>query len=508
VLTVLVPVVLVACTAGPSDRPAVVENDGPPPQEEQATAGLPVPLPPLTEPRDPSINWADCDQETRERLGSPGVPDSLHFTCAKIAAKLDAPDLPSRGLTRIAVTKVGTGTIPLVVVNDIDGEPGTLYAARLAATLPPPMLAKFSLIGVDRRGSGLSNPVGCVPPEVREQLLSQDPASGDSEPVLDAARKAGQQCTIDLANQQQAIDSWRAAGDLDEVRDQLGIPKLNALSHGEGSKVLAAYATRYAPNVGRLVLDGVPDPNPDATSVLDGVAAGAESTLDDFGVDCARRGCSMGGDAKATVLALLDQLRSAPPILPDGTEFGPGPATYAVAEGLAQPSRWAELANAIVAARSGNMSGLAAFSAPLTTGTPLLPSRLDATLVTKCNDTATRLPADRINAALTTLRGKYPVFGGLVGQQLAWCSPWPVRREPLPPPGGPGDPPILVTSTAIDPVTPEAGTARAAEQMPSAVRLAWQGAGHGALASPCIADEVQGFLVDGKVPTDGQLCPA
>src|SRR5690606_1298273 len=68
--------------------------------------------------------------------------------------------------------------------------------------------------------------------------------------------------------------------------------------------------------------------------------------------------------------------------------------------------------------------------------------------------------------------------------------------------------PILVLSTAADPVTPEKGTIRAAERIPGAVRIAWQGAGHGALGSGCVADEVTAFLVDGAVPEDGTLCPA
>ncbi len=93
--------------------------------------------------------------------------------------------------------------------------------------------------------------------------------------------------------------------------------------------------------------------------------------------------------------------------------------------------------------------------------------------------------------------------------QLAWCAPWPTRAEPLPPAGAPGVPPILVAVTAADPITPEAGTRRGAEQMPSAVTLGWQGAGHGAVGlSPCVTEAARAFLIDGKIPADGTLCPA
>jgi pimeloyl-ACP methyl ester carboxylesterase len=508
VAVALASVALAGCTTGPSMRPGVVVNDGPGPQRPPVNASA-VPLPPLEDPKSPSVQWTECDQDTRNRLGQPAVPDNLRFSCARIPTTLDTPTLPDRGVARISVLKVGTGPIPLAVVNDVDGEPGTLYAARLASTLPPELLQRFSLVGVDRRGTGQSMPVQCIPGGVRQELVGKDPGANTIEAVIDSARKAGQQCAIELSSSQNAIDSWRAAGDLEQLRQQLGVAKLSAIGHGEGSKVLSEYAVRYAGQVGRFVLDGVPDPGADTAAVLDTVSAGLQSTLDAFGVDCASRGCPLGADARGAVTGLTDKLRNAPQVSANGNEIGPGIALYAVAAGLAQRSRWPELAAAITAAISGDATKLAGFANPLVEDTRLRPSRLDGTIATKCNDSATRLPADQIVQVSQALRQKYPLFGGLVAQQLAWCSPWPVRTEALPPGGAPGAPPILVASTETDPVTPGTGTARAADQMPSAVKIAWQGAGHGALGvSPCVTDAMRGFLLDGKIPNDGTLCPA
>ncbi|MDT7725073.1 MAG: hypothetical protein QOI21_1649 [Actinomycetota bacterium] len=504
----LASVALAGCTTGPSMRPEVVVNDGPGPTPPPVNASA-VPLPPLEEPKSPSVRWTECDEDTRTRLGEPAVPAGLSFSCARIPTTLDAPDLPDRGVARISVLKVGTGPIPLVVVNDVDGEPGTLYAARLASTLPPELLQRFSLVGVDRRGTGQSMPAQCIPGGVRQELVGQDPGADTIETVIDAARKAGQQCAIELDSSQNAIDSWRAAGDLEELRQQLGVAKLSALGHGEGSKVLSEYAVRFTGQVGRFVLDGAPDPNADTAAVLDAVAAGLQSTMDAFGVDCASRGCPLGADARGAVTALADMLRTTPQVTGNGDEIGPGIALHAVAAGLADRSRWPELADAITAARNGDATKLLVFAAPLVDDTRLRPSRLDGTIATKCNDSATRMPADQIVQVSQAMQQKYPLFGGLVAQQLAWCSPWPVRTEALPPTGAPGAPPILVASTETDPVTPGEGTARAADQMPSAVKISWQGAGHGALGvSPCVTDAMRGFLVDGKVPNDGTLCPA
>ncbi|WP_290057427.1 alpha/beta hydrolase [Amycolatopsis solani] len=495
------------CAAGPSVRPALVENDGKT-TGSTPSATPPVPLPPLAEPQSPTLKWADCDDDTRQRIGTPAVPDSLHFTCARVTAPLDAPGEPRRSLVRLLALKVGSGPVPLVVVNDVDGEPGTVYAARLAATLPPAFLEKFSLVGVDRRGTGMSGAAQCVPPDIRHDLIDADPAQGGLQDVLDAARKAGQQCAIELDDSQTALDSWRSAGDLDEVRKQLGMERLNALGRGDGSKVLAEYAVRFPAQVGRVVLDGVPDPGADTAAVLDAVAAGAQSTLDAFGTDCASRGCALG-DPKAALAALTDQLRANTPSTDEGVPFGPGVAMYAVYSGLSQRSRWPELADAVVAARGGNIGPLAAFAAPVLHDSRAQPSRIDATIATRCNDSQSRLSADQLDQVVAGMRAKYPQFGAVIAQQLAWCGPWPVRTEPLPAPGAPGAPPILVAATAADPATPGVGSTRAADQMPSAVTITWQGAGHGAVgASPCVTDAARAFLVDGKIPANGTLCPA
>lgn len=507
-LALLVPALLAGCTAGPSQRPAVLENDNPSATPPTTTSPQTAPLPPLTEPRSPSIRWSDCDRQTRARFEPPPVPDSLPLSCANVISVLDAPDLPGRVPIDVALLKAGNGPIPLVVLNDIEGESGTAYAAHLAASLPPALLQRFSLIGVDRRGTGDSDPVGCVPPEVHGTLLSQDPAGSGIDDVLNAARRAGQQCAINLGSSQLAIDSWRTAGDLEEIRDELGIPTLNAIAHGEASRVLVAYAARFPGHLGRVVLDGIPDPSPDpATSLMDQAGA-QQAALTAFARDCAARHCALGADATSAVNALLDQLRSAPGPVVGGSAFGPGMAINAIAAGLANPVRWPELGDAIQAARGGDPSKLTAFLAPLLNGSQAAPPRIDGALATECNDSPVRLSANQISALADQLRTRFAPFGALATQRLTWCLPWPGSTGPPVVPGNVTLPPLLVTSALADPVTPEPGTVRAAQQLPGAVRVSWQGAGHAALASACVAEAVRAFLMDGKVPTDGTLCPA
>src|SRR2546428_490385 len=82
------------------------------------------------------------------RLTQLGLPAWLPVQCARVNSVLDSPSARGRGNIRLQVLRAGNGPVPVVVVNDVDGQPGTIYAARLAATLPQDFFGKFSLIGL------------------------------------------------------------------------------------------------------------------------------------------------------------------------------------------------------------------------------------------------------------------------------------------------------------------------------------------------------------------------
>nr|CEL14626.1 probable exported protease [Kibdelosporangium sp. MJ126-NF4]CTQ96745.1 probable exported protease [EC:3.4.-.-] [Kibdelosporangium sp. MJ126-NF4] len=499
--------VTTACTAAPSQRPAIVVNEGPLDLPSQSPTGpTQLPVPPLEEPTRPSVTWSDCDKVVLDRMAIYDVP-AQPVQCGRVQTALDSPSMPGRGPLRLTVLKVGTGRAPIVVVNDVQGEPGTVKAARLAASLPPEFLTKFSLIGVDRRGSGSSEPVRCVQESIRQDIVNADPGAEDLEDLLDAVRQAGQQCIISLENRLYAMDTWRTAADLEKVREALGLQRLSAIGVGEGSRVLGVYGDRFPDRVGRMVFDGLPDPSGDSLVTMEGVATGAEATFAEFAKDCVARNCALGPDPKQTFLDLIRKLRASP--IPS-TDAGltAGSATRAVLTGLANRAGWPALADAIVKARDNDGTALVKYVKPLTEDSREQPTALDIALVTGCNDTKTRLALERLNTAGKEWRARYPLFGGVMAQSLVLCSAWSVAAQPPLSLNGRGLPPIVVLSTASDPVTPQPGTQRSAQQLPSAVLISWQGAGHGALGlSPCATDAVRGFLGDGKVPAAGTACP-
>ena len=498
---------LAACTIGPSQRPALVVA-GAQPQPTKQQSGSANSLPPLERPSGAAVGWTDCDSATRQRLGSFPVPATFSFECARVVSALDSPSAPGEGLVRLQLLKVGQGATPLVVVNDLDGLPGTLYAAELATTLPAAFLRTFSLIGVDRRGTGQSDPVHCVPQTDREQIVGYDPTDTDLSGLLDASLDASQQCVLALDTRSAALDTQRSAEDLDTIRQQLGVDKLDALGHGEGSRVLTTYADRYPRHVGRFVLDGSPDPTQDATGVAKDRAASAEATFTAFAADCESRGCPLGADPKSMLRQLLAQLHNRPIPLPDGTRLTTGSALNAVLAGLADRPDWPALATAIARAKAGDAGGLDAFVSPVVSGTETDPARLDADLVSGCNDQTDRLAPNQVTGTMRSWSTAYPLFGGLLAQDLLLCGPWPVPDQPLPKPVGKGAPPILLLSTANDPVTPGTGSQRTAQQLDSGVLVNWLGSGHGALGqSACATQAAQHYLINGTVPANPTTCP-
>ncbi|HEX4705821.1 MAG TPA: alpha/beta fold hydrolase [Pseudonocardiaceae bacterium] len=505
----VVTLALVAgCTVGPSQRPGLVVAGNPPVTSGPGSSSA-RPLPGLDRPSSNLIGWSDCTSTTRERLGATTVPAGLKFQCARVLSALDSPSAPGEGYTRLELLRVGNGPTPLVVLNDLDGLPGTLYAATLAAVLPSAFLRTFALVGVDRRGTGASDPVHCVPEDDRAQIVGYDPTDTDLSGLLDASRDASQQCILALDTRSAALDITRTAEDLETIRQELGVSHLDAIGHGEGSRVLTTYADTYPGQVGRFVLDGAPDPTVNATDAVTARAASAEAAFTAFAAQCVQLNCPLAPNPKAVLTQLLGQLRSQPLDLPDGTEITNGTAVNAVLAGLAAPrSGWPALAGAIAAARTGDGTGLATLVEPMVSGTQTDPARLDARLVSGCNDQTDRLAPDQVSAAMKSLSAKYPLFGGVFAQSLLLCGPWPVPNRQLAKPTAKGAPPILVLSTANDPVTPVIGSQRTAQQLDSGLLVNWLGSGHGALGqSSCTTRAAQAFLIDGHLPANPTTCP-
>lgn len=509
VLLALALLVGSGCSAGPSQRPAVAYNDSeqqPVPPAPQPRG--PAPVPPLGAPGGETLAWTDCREQTAADLDVPAPPEPI--SCAQLRTVLDPPEEPTRGTARNEVVKIGDG-VPLLAVGDVGGEPGTTFAARLALRMPPEVRERFAVIGIDRRGTGGSDPADCVPAEDRAAIAGFDPLStdrGELDRLLDSVRSASQECLLTLDERLQAYDTWRTAADLEQLRVELGVDKLHAVARGEAGRLLTTYTERYPDSVGRMVIDGAPDPTRDAIGEAELSAEAAEQTLDRFAADCTSRRCPLGPDPRSAVLDLLDGARTAPPVGPDGP-VPAGRIAQALLLGLQDQTRWPELARGLAEAARGDGSWVASASAPIVEGTGSAGPWLDGDLITSCNDTTLRVPPERSAELAAEWSERFPVFGALSAQRLVWCGLWPAPQQPLPTPSQAGLPPIPVIATEHDVRSNKLGTEHMADQLESGVPIRWQGAGHGAVGrSECVTGAVSRFLLDGAVPTGGMVCPA
>ncbi|HJP74136.1 MAG TPA: alpha/beta fold hydrolase [Pseudonocardiaceae bacterium] len=503
----LAPLLVAACTVGPSATPSLVVAGSAPATPSPTGPHGPLPLPSL-EQSTGQLGWTDCTDETTQRLGMPAPPQGMAFQCARLIGPIDPSNTDQdSGGQRISLLKVGTGATPLVVVNDLDGLPGTLYAARLAAQLPAQFLSTFSLIGMDRRGSAGSAGAHCVPQADRNTMIQADPNDQNLDSLLNATTDAEQQCVLALSSSMAQYNTKNTVADLDLVRQSLGVNHLDAIGHGEGSRVLTSYADQYPAHVGRFVLDGSPDPVLSNQDTAQAQAAGAQATFAAFAQNCATTGCPLGADPTGAVNQLVSTVRQAP-MAAGGIQLTAGVVLRAILIGLADRSQWGALATDIQQAIGGDGSALAALISPDLVGTPQDPPRIDADLVAGCNDVTDRLSPGQVATDMKNWSGKNPLFGALYAQNLLLCGPWPVPSQPLPKPNAPNTPPILVISTASDPRTPAPGTQRTAQTLDSGVLLTWAGAGHGALGqSSCATSAAQNYLIGGKVPAGGTACP-
>ncbi|HEY4022568.1 MAG TPA: alpha/beta fold hydrolase [Pseudonocardiaceae bacterium] len=496
-----------AGTVGPSATPSLVVAGSQPTTPTSTGSHGPLPLPGL-EHTTGQLGWTDCTDETTQRLGTPAPPAGMTFQCARLIGPIDPSNSDDNsGGQRISLLKVGTGPTPLVVVNDLNGLPGTLYAARLAAELPTQFLSTFSLIGMDRRGTAGSAGVHCVPQADRNAMIQADPNNTNLTGLLGATTDASQQCVLSLSSSMAQYDTKNTVADLDLVRQSLGVNHLDAIGHGEGSRVLTNYAGQYPAHVGRFVLDGSPDPVLNSQDTAQAQAAGAQATFTAFAQNCIATNCPLGANPADTVNQLVSSVRQAP-MTASGIQLTAGAVLRAILLGLTDRSQWGALATDIQQAVGGDGSGLAGLIEPKLAGTPQDPPQIDADLVAGCNDVADRLSPGQVSTDMKNWGGTAPLFGALYAQNLLLCAPWPTPSQPLAKPTAPNTPSILVISTASDPRTPETGTQRTAQSLDSGVLLTWAGAGHGALGqSSCATSAAQDFLIGGKVPANGTACP-
>jgi pimeloyl-ACP methyl ester carboxylesterase len=478
------------------------------------------------EPQAAEIAWSDCDAQISQLVaGTPGSERDLAFECGRteVPISYDEPQgatLPLF-LVRARWAQQADRIGSLVINPGGPGASGADAAIGSALTLPEDVLRRFDVVGFDPRGVGLSTPVECIPPDLKDRIVSSEPRPATPEQVDEAfalQQEIADGCAEEYPDSLGTFNTVDTARDMDLLRESLGDEQLSYLGYSYGTTLGSTYAELFPDRVRALVLDAAVDPDDDPRADAEQQSTSLEASFDAFAANCTGlvAGCPLGPDPRRFVEELLDQATTAPipsALAGETRQATPGVIMTAVVSALYDTGRWPQLAQGLAAARNGDsqqvFSLADAYWGRLQDGT--YTNLMDANVAINCADTdpATAVSEEEIRTLATEWGQRFPLFGAGSAVGLNNCTVWEAERTPVPERDAEGAAPILVVGNSGDPVTPLPGAVDMAEDLTSGVLLTWQGQGHTAYPkTPCVTGAVNAYLIDLVVPQDGLTCPA
>jgi pimeloyl-ACP methyl ester carboxylesterase len=171
------------------------------------------------------------------------------FTCATLTVPIDHTGRVP-GSLNLQVSTENNVAAPkgvLLFLTGGPGQPGVPSADRIADVRLPELSKDYRFVMIDQRGTGEFGALNC--PELQAQVGSSDIAV----PTTDAVA----QCAGLLGNTAPLYNTDQTVGDLDLLRQALGVPKMVVDGVSYGTFVAERYALAHPTHVNKLVLDSV-----------------------------------------------------------------------------------------------------------------------------------------------------------------------------------------------------------------------------------------------------------
>lgn len=386
------------------------------------------------------------------------------------------------------------------------------------------LVAAYDIVGFDPRGVHLSAPIKCRSfAKIDEDNASTSPFVRGKEAWDEIAASGKEFADLCMENTDveliKNINTVATASDVDILRDALNDSELHYLGYSYGTHLGARYAEMFPANAGRLVLDAAVDPAISSAELAMGQAKGFEMSVREYIRVCQEEGdCPFTGsvdDGARQLKAFFDKTVTNPIPTSDKERPLTGSMLVSVVLGsMYMTDIWPMLTEGITAAMEKNDGSSLLFLLDL-----LNERESDGSYPTNSDDafpviSAMDYPvgttdtkewekqADEIIAAAPTV-GEYFVYAD------ADRASWPLEATgKIGKVRAAGAKPILVIGGKGDPATPYEWSVSLAEQLESGVLLTYDGFGHGAYGEdkPCVADTVDAFLIEGKVPENGKVC--
>ena len=464
--------------------------------------------------------WSSCQRF----IGDSGAVPAAQ--CGTVAVPVDYAK-PEGAQAQLAVIRVpATGRrIGLLVVNP--GGPGTsavdTVAALGAALAGTDIAQRFDLVGVDPRGVGHSTP------ELRCRTDAQFDAyrresTVDYSPRGVARIEAHQAQLATLCVQKMGVEflanvgTAAAVADLDVVREALGESRISYLGFSYGTKLGAAYATRYPDRVRAMVLDGAVDPTLDPITSRIRQTAGFQTAFDDYAANCARSpGCPLGTDRTRFVTRfhqLVDPLATRPARTSDPRGLSYSDAMTGTVNALYSKRSWPDLTSGLLGLQRGTDPVALlrlADDYQRRDASGHYASQQDAFRAIHCVDSQYPREAAVWAEADRRLRTAAPFlafgrFTGFAPRDL--CSMWPApATSSTRPARSPGAGKVVVVSVTHDPATPHQAGVDLARQLGASL-ITVDGSQHTVVfqGDPCVDTAVTRFLVGSAGPRAGARC--
>lgn len=438
------------------------------------------------------VEWTECEGELEE----------LDLECATLTVPVDWEN-PGGDVLDLALSKreaSGDSLGTLVVNPGGPGAAGTAMPGMAEHVMGPDIAEQFDIVGFDPRGVQGSEVVTC---EVSLATVIPDDEDEYAD-VLESKRAEAAECAEHNPHLEH-LDTVNAAHDVDAIRQGLDLDTINWFGFSYGTQLGVTYAELFPEHTEAMVLDAMYDHTRSSLDIIDEQSEAREAAFERF-IEWCETAAECEGDIGTQWDELVIQANNDPlsadealdiaPESVDGTEV-----VDATAAMLSSPQMWPTLAAATADGLDGDGSEFANMLAD--DGTMVAPM-----VSVRCLD----WPVDEGFADFETVTERADqahVDNPRFGAHSHWyyspeCVEW--QPEPTNPPSDydiSDDVPVLVIGGKWDPATPYEWAQQAAEDIPSATLLTYNGDGHGAAPnSECAQQQAATFLSDPESEID------
>ena len=469
-------------------------------------------LPAAAAPTGAALSWGDCPDPIL------GIPRDPRTRCATVGVPMDYRDPRGATITvtisRIATSVPGQRRGVLLINPGGPGGSGLDLPSYFAAALPPEVLARYDLIGMDPRGVWASTPISCGLENTNQidDILGYPDPDGSIDRNVAFARATAQSCAAHTGALLPHISTANTARDMDRIRAALGEPKMSYLGYSYGTYLGAVYATLFPSRTDRVILDSAVDPTRVWHEAWKLFGIGTALRFPDFATWAAARDATyhLGATPDAvrrTYFRIAAALDAEPVVLPDFVLNG-NVFREITRSGLYGDLAFPSLAETWQSLSTPGAAGLGQLARAVQATDPIENS-YSVLFAIACNDVAWSRDVAGYAREVAVHRAVWPLTAGWPAN--IWpCAFW---SRPVEPPvrvtsAGPRN--ILILQNLRDPATPWIGGVGLRSALGQRAAFVTQDAGghliYGVRSGGCTDAITNAFLVDGVLPAPDRFC--